>query len=289
MTWVPRLLPRLMLLPLTVLLAVCGDGDKNPAAPPTPIPAPTPAPTPVVQTNCERIGFGTGSGTGCPREAPTFLKEVEAAIDRVGAEHPNVVSGDRVLSIGQYYVFLVENLEKAGLCADFDGEEIQVKNSNAFNDQYHVMTSQLLLQRGQKAYRSTCYPAAFPTPAPPLPDTPGCSLKPSKEKACGRESPAFLAQVDAAIQKVADELPGVLDKSDIRGGPNWYRIVNADAYLEGVVRNLNAVGLCARWDGHEMAVKNENRFSDQYDIIAGEGYTRRGAGSYRTTCYPAAF
>jgi hypothetical protein len=38
-------------------------------------------------------------------------------------------------------------------------------------------------------------------------------------------------------------------------------------------------------------VKNTNTFSDQYDILAGEwpGFTRRGEGSYRTTCYPAAF
>jgi hypothetical protein len=156
----------------------------------------------------------------------------------VQAERPDVVDGNKVLSVGQYYVLLIENLEKAGLCADFDGEEIQVKNSNDFNDQYHVMTSLLLLQRGQKAYRATCYPAAFPTPAPVLPETPGCSLKPSKEKACGREKPAFLAQVDAAIQKVADEVPDVLDKNDVRGGPSWYRIVKFDAYLDAVIRNL---------------------------------------------------
>ena len=37
-----------------------------------------------------------------------------------------------------------------------------------------------------------------------------------------------------------------------------------------------------------MAVKKENGFSDQYDILAGDGYTRRGEGSYRVTCYPAA-
>jgi hypothetical protein len=84
-------------------------------------------------------------------------------------------------------------------------------------------------------------------------------------------------------------MPNIIDKTDSRGGNNWYRVLNVDAYADAVVRNLNAVGLCARWDGHEMAVKNANRVSDQYDILAGEGYTRRGDGSYRSTCYPAAF
>jgi hypothetical protein len=118
---------------------------------------------------------------------------------------------------------------------------------------------------------------------------PGCSLPGSRDVGCGREKPSYLSQVDAAIQKVADERPDLIDKNDVRGGNNWYRVLNVDAYAAAVVSNLNAVRLCARWDGHEMAVKGENRFSDQYDILAGDGYTRRGEGSYRVTCYPAAF
>jgi hypothetical protein len=217
--------------------------------------------------------------------------EVEAAIERVRGERPDVVAGNRVLSVGQYYMLLIETLEKSGLCADFDGEELQVKNSNAFNDQYHVMTSQLLLQRGQKAYRSTCSPAAFPTPPPPLPETPGCSLKPSKDKACGREQSLLLAEVEGALAKLIQEHPEHFDLKDVLPGTtNFYRVVNADAYFKGVLANLNARGLCARYDGVELAVKKENRYSEQFDIWAGEeGFVRRGEGSYRVTCFPAAF
>ena len=39
----------------------------------------------------------------------------------------------------------------------------------------------------------------------------------------------------------------------------------------------------------ELQVKNSNDFNDQYDIMISQGYVRRGAGSYRSTCSPAAF
>jgi hypothetical protein len=294
MTLVPRLLPRLCLLPLTLVLAVCGDGDRNPSAPATPAPtatpAPQPTPTPVAaRTNCERIGLGPGAGHGCPRRTANFQKEVDAAIAKFRAEHPELFEGRNVLSVGQYLVGVIENLEAVGLCAGYDGEELQVKNSNDFNDQYHILTSAFQFRDGFGSYRATCYPAAFPVDTPPPPQVPGCSLPGSREIGCGRERPSFLPQVDAAIQKVADEMPGVIDKADVKGGNNWYRVHDVDAYVDAVVRNLNAVGLCARWDGLEMAVKNANRVSDQYDILAGDGYTRRGEGSYRVTCYPAAF
>ena len=62
------------------------------------------------------------------------------------------------------------------------------------------------------------------------------------------------------------------------GGNDWYKILNPEAYFAAVVSNLHARGVCAFYDGEELAVKNENGFSDQYDILAGEwpGFTRRG-------------
>lgn len=291
MTSVARLVPRLLLLPLTMLLAVCGDGDKTPSTPSTPAPtaAPTPTPTPAARTNCERIGLGTGAGVGCPRETASFQKEVNEAIARLRAQRPDMFDGRNVLSVGQYLLGVIEILEEGGLCAGYDGEELQVKNSNDFNDQYHILTSNFQFRDGTNSYRVTCYPAAFPIATPSPGQVPSCSLPGSRDVGCGREKPSYLPQVDAAIQKVADEMPNLIDKSDVRGGNNWYRVLNVDAYVAAVVSKLNAVGLCARWDGLEMAVKGENRFSDQYDILAGDGYTRRGDGSYRVTCYPAAF
>jgi hypothetical protein len=293
MSLVSRLVPRLSLLPLTLFLAVCGDGDKTPSAPTTPpptaAPAPTPTPTPIARTNCERLGPGTEDGNHCPRQTANFQKEVDAAIDRLRAQRADIFDGRNVLSVGQYLLGVIQILEEGGLCAGYDGEELQVKNSNDFSDQYHILTSNFQYRDGTNSYRVTCYPAAFPLPLPSPGQVPGCSLPGSRDVGCGRERASYLAQVDAAIQKVADENPNLIDKNQTRGGNGWYRVLNVDGYVDAMVRTLSAVGLCARWDGFELAVKGNNRLSDQYDILAGDGYTRRGEGSYRVTCYPAAF
>jgi hypothetical protein len=52
-------------------------------------------------------------------------------------------------------------LEERGLCSAWDGEELAVKNTNDWNDQYDILTAELFLRRQEGAYRSTCYPAWF--------------------------------------------------------------------------------------------------------------------------------
>jgi hypothetical protein len=130
----------------------------------TPAPAaPTPAPTPTPIYGCG-LPRGAGNGTGCPREAPTFQAELEIAIDRVIEEHPDWFDLRRPRATGLYpirdvpnYVqAVVENLRKQGLCAINDGEEIAVKNSNDFNDQFDIITADAFIRR---SYRTTCYPA----------------------------------------------------------------------------------------------------------------------------------
>jgi hypothetical protein len=38
-----------------------------------------------------------------------------------------------------------------------------------------------------------------------------------------------------------------------------------------------------------MAVKENNNYSEQYDILLASGHIRRGPGSYRGICRPAIF
>ncbi|HEX6737426.1 MAG TPA: hypothetical protein VF310_04035, partial [Vicinamibacteria bacterium] len=263
----------------------------------TPAPAPaTPTPTPSpAATSCSRLAPARGSGD-CSKEAESFLTQVDAAIDQLAREQPHVFDlGDaiaggayKVRSVGQYYVGIIDNLEKMGLCADFDGEELAVTNSSAFSDQYHIMTSDKYARRGANSYRATCHPAVLPTPKPNLPQTPGCTLAPSKEKACDRESSKFLNVVDGAIEQVAKDHPEYFDLND-RRNENWYRIVNGNGYISALEAELRKKGVCARFDGDEIAVKDDNKFSEQFDVYYQGGYTRRGSGSYRTSCYPAAF
>jgi hypothetical protein len=160
-------------------LAAAGCGEPTPATPepsPTPTPAavatPVPAPTPVNPRIACGIGRGTGSGLeeNCPRSGESFLAEVDVAINKVVAKHPNyfnldVLRGDGgylVTNVSGYYAEVVQELGNMGLCAVVDGGgEIAVKSQNSFNDQYHIMISSGHIRRGPTSYRATCVPAWF--------------------------------------------------------------------------------------------------------------------------------
>ena len=72
-----------------------------------------------------------------------------------GTNFPAVVNFER------YHELLVDNLRAKGYCAIFDSEEIQVKRENRFSEHYDVHLGDGYVRRGEGAYRSTCWPAAF--------------------------------------------------------------------------------------------------------------------------------
>jgi hypothetical protein len=142
----------------------CGPTHSTPAA--SPEPSPTPEPT-VAAPGC---GLPPGGPfQRCPYELPLFNFEINEAIAEVENELPELFDFDdwqgglsyRVLDRERYHQEVVVRLEKMGFCAVWDGEEIGVKNSNDFNEQYQVMTSLGYVRWGGGAYRSTCFPAWF--------------------------------------------------------------------------------------------------------------------------------
>jgi hypothetical protein len=102
-----------------------------------------------------------------------FVSEIEAAIDKLVQEKPELfdktnsvgATGHLVLDLDKYYAGIVENLQAKGMCANFDFQEIQVKNSADFSEQYDVILSTGHIRRGDGAYRSTCRPSNFPVDA----------------------------------------------------------------------------------------------------------------------------
>jgi len=92
-----------------------------------------------------------------------FIDDVDRAHQLVQSKHANLLSGGRVptQNWNAYYAAMVEELQRMGYCAMFDGEEIALKNTNAFNEQYHVITSAGQPRTGEGSYRSTCRPAWF--------------------------------------------------------------------------------------------------------------------------------
>jgi hypothetical protein len=167
-----------VLLFVGVLLAACRNNHKDIpeplaadplAANELPAAAPTPTPAPPAAQGC-RLPPGTGSGRHCPREHSSFLTEVEEAMDRLVREEPEIFELPlargcpncyRVLNPHRLTLRMVQILEERGLCSTWDGEELAVKNTNAWNDQYDILTAEMYLRRQEGSYRSTCYPAWF--------------------------------------------------------------------------------------------------------------------------------
>ena len=129
-------------------------------------------------------------------------------------------------------------------------------------------------------------PTTTTTTTPPVASV-SCS-KGTVDTHCSRALPTFLDELEQAIDKLVAERPEIFDKNDL-AGPREYKVKNLDQYHEGVIRNLQAQGLCAGFDLKEIQVKRDNSFNDQYDTVLGTGHIRRGMGSYRATCSPAAF
>jgi hypothetical protein len=283
------------------LLTTCGGDGPTGATPPSTTPPVTAAPAPPTPpppdplpgaASCSRIGEGARVYT-CREESPTFHEQVQAAIDELVRDKPqlfeNTELGLKARSSGQFYVGVIQKLDQKGLCAAFDGEEVGVKSEQSFSDQYHLLTTNFIVRQGLSSYQVTCYPAAFPTPAPPYAPSNGCTLPSSREITCGRESAAFYGDVDASISQVARENPQVFDLTDARG-EGGYKIADPDGFKARLFDAMRSRGYCGRHDGEEFVFKKgNNTFSEHYDLESSQGYVRRGDGTYASTCYPAAF
>jgi len=277
---------------VTVALASCGGGGGGKGDTPTVpvVPAPSPAvvstPEPPLSASCERLPLGAANAP-CRGESASFLAEVIDAIDTLKSERPEYFQGNTVLNLPGYYVGLIRILDREGLCAAYDGEELAVKNSNDFSDQYKVLTSWNEIRR---SYMVTCTPAVFPLArANPAPSPAGCSLPPSSEVACGRTAPQFLDDVEVAVEQVLKQKPELFDFGQTASGTDWPVVKDMPAYHFAVVNVLATKGYCGRFDGEEIQLKRSNELSEHYDVNYADRYVRRGPGIFRSSCYPAAF
>jgi hypothetical protein len=265
-----------------------GAGPTVPVVVPTPTPTPASTPTPVLSASCARLPPGNPNPTTCRTEAPTFLGDVEDAIDTLRAEQPTLFDGDQVLNVGAYYVGLIKVLDRKGLCADFDGEELGVTNTSDYSDVLDVLTARDQVRR---FYVGTCYPSLVPlSRGAPAPSPSGCSLPPSKEIACGREPEGrFFGDVASGIEELLKSRPELFDFGDVNPGTDWPRVKDMGAYHAALVSLLVGKGYCGIFDGEEIQLKRTNEFTEHYDVNYADKYIRTGPGTYRGSCYPAAF
>lgn len=144
-------------------------------------------------------------------------------------------------------------------------------------------------------------PAATPVPAASA--TPGtgvgasCRLGAgSTAAACQRSASRLADYVLAAMDELVRERPQLFDPNDeaAPAGSGNYRVLDKEAYLDGLVAKLQAAGLCAQRDPddasyEQLQVKSENGFSESFDVLLGAGYVWHNGASYRATCVPASF
>ena len=136
-------------------------------------------------------------------------------------------------------------------------------------------------------------PVTAPSIAPasqPTPEITGCSVGPGTfNENCVKLSPAFLEEVDAAINRVVARRPELFNFDDVRG-PGGYKVRgDGEAYHQEVLVELRRAGFCAVKDHNEIGVKIDNSLNDQFHIMISSGHIRRGEASYRSTCRPAWF
>jgi hypothetical protein len=156
---------------LALLLAVACSG--NPSTPPTTTPTTTVAtgPTPPTGAPGCPLGYGSGKFT-CQGDVPGLLPQLDAAINKLIAEKPQIFNLNDPAAAGAYQIYdvdafyagVINNLTAAGLCGEvsYFRESIWVKENNSYSENYHIVTAQNFIRRGPKTYLVTCTPANFP-------------------------------------------------------------------------------------------------------------------------------
>jgi hypothetical protein len=158
--------------PTTVPVVIVPVPVPTPQGPVPPTGNPTdPAATPPPSGSGCGVGPGNGSGENCPREEPSFLSQVESAMDQLISQEPQIFNLNKtskgcpncyqVVDADRYVQRMAQLMSQRGLCGLYDGEELAVKKTNDFNDQYDIFTADGFMRRQLGSYRSTCYPAWF--------------------------------------------------------------------------------------------------------------------------------
>jgi len=141
------------------------------AATPTPAPTPTPGPLSVIPP-CPLPASNPGAGASCTAPKTRLSVAVNAAIDRVIAERPDLFNfadvdgGPRILNLDAYMTAVVAAINLGGQCGHVDPEgEIGIKENNTYNEQWIVASKAGYNPPAgnwvKRKYVGACTPAVF--------------------------------------------------------------------------------------------------------------------------------
>jgi len=171
------------------LTVSCGGGSPSSSTPNTvPTATPTATPTPPSGNNGQTCTLGKGDVNaqcnGDKKDTPQLADQVMAAMDRLVAKKPQLFnlndanppgsSNYKVVDRDGYLDGLAAELQSDGLCAqrnpdDYLYQQLQVKSTNSFSENYDVLTSKGYVWHSAYAYLATCLPASFPVDRGDLP------------------------------------------------------------------------------------------------------------------------
>ncbi len=291
--------------------AACGG--KGGSTPTTPTAAGTPAPTPTAQAtptpvpttgsalpqSCRSIPNGTGGSAGCSRRTPNFLNQVRGAVDLAASSTHrdpttgqvfDIVQGSRIVAAGAYLKVVSDALDRQGICAAYDGEEMNIRDGGGYNENYDIITAD---GNAWANYSVTCNPAQpIPSFSPlPMGRDADCRMPQSALTFCTKPSSVYDGDVyDAQDLVIAEDMaratPQIFNFGENFGQPYGYKIVNEPMYIAEMLKKLKAKGFCAIYDGDEFQVKRNNVFTEHFDMIKSDSFAVR---IFNSTCRDAAF
>jgi hypothetical protein len=166
MNWHSDRLTYASLVVSAVTFVACGSDSSTPTAAATPAPVATPAPAATPQAFTCHLPALVDLHNQCPKLSSQLLSYVNNAIDTVQQKRPELFDFSdarggsvRVLDKQKYQTAVVAAINaQGGVCAKDDNEEVAVKVSNDFNEQFNIWTAAGYTRR---SYITTCFPAQF--------------------------------------------------------------------------------------------------------------------------------
>jgi hypothetical protein len=164
-----------------VALALSCGGGSSPSTPSKPIPTAAPTPTPSgggsVGPTCRLSNGDPNAQCVDAKSGSQLIDYVFRAMDDLAAQRPTLFNKNdeagagtgnyRILDVEGYLNGIVALLQSYGLCAqrdpgDYLFQQINVKNTNDFSEDFKVMTSNGFVWHNGGAFKSFCTPASFP-------------------------------------------------------------------------------------------------------------------------------
>lgn len=152
--------------------AALGSTPNTPAPTPSPdaeAPQTTPEDPPSPPPGSCSLPPSNPTSPTCTYASPLLVDQVEAALDAVTERFPELFDFEDTQCENCYLVKdprryvdeVIRQLNRQGLCTDGVREELGIKSSNDFSEQYDIILASEHMRRAPGSYRGVCRPAIF--------------------------------------------------------------------------------------------------------------------------------